>query len=73
MNTIRPSELVDVFIQRTGFVFYRTLLLHLHVCLISDQTNLMPVGKQIIDVPCGYHNICVVVSTRDKAIIIWAY
>ena len=25
MNTIRPSELVDVFIQRTGFVFYRTL------------------------------------------------
>ena len=27
MNTIRPLELVDVFIQRTGFVFYRTLLL----------------------------------------------
>ena len=26
VNTIRPSELVDVFIQRTGFVFYRTLL-----------------------------------------------
>ena len=24
-NTIRPSGLVGVFIQRTGFVFYRTL------------------------------------------------
>ena len=30
VNTIRPLELVDVFIQRTGFVFYRTLLF---VCL----------------------------------------
>ena len=27
VNTIRPSELVDVLIQRTGFVFYRTLYL----------------------------------------------
>ena len=25
VNTIRPSGLVGVFIQRTGFVFYRTL------------------------------------------------
>ena len=25
VNTIRPSELVVVFIQHTGFVFYRTL------------------------------------------------
>ena len=33
VNTIRPLELVDVFIQRTGFVFYRTLLLpRAHAC-----------------------------------------
>ena len=25
VNTTRPSELVDAIIQRTGFVFYRTL------------------------------------------------
>ena len=29
LYTIRPSGLVGVFIQRTGFVFYRTLLVSL--------------------------------------------
>ena len=45
MNTIRPSELVDVFIQRTGFVFYRTLLF---VCLFvcgTKMSTLSEVGK----------------------------
>ena len=39
VNTIRPSELVDVFIQRTGFVFYRTLLFLVYI----DRYNVIHV------------------------------
>ena len=60
MNTIRPSELVDVFIQRTGFVFYRTLLL--------PRAREARTRGRVIGVSVGCLFVCVFVDTKTSSL-----